>query len=150
MARGLYHVPRRHPIVGLTALGVSMIVKALARKTGARFQEAGACAANLLELSDQVPAKVVFLTDGRSKRIRIGKMGITLKRTTPRNMATAGRTSGLVIQALRYIGKTRVTDDTVRRLARVLPPRDRRRLLKDAVHAPAWVADVMQRVAANG
>ena len=76
VSRGLYDVPRQHPIVGTTAPSVDKTARALAGKAGARLQPTGAYAANLLGLSDQVPAKVVFLTDGRSKRIQLGKLDI--------------------------------------------------------------------------
>jgi hypothetical protein len=105
VARGLYDVPHQHPIVGLTAPNIDSVAKALAGKTGTRLQPTGAYAANLLGLSDQVPAKVVFLTDGRSKRVRLGKLDISLKQTSPRLMATAGSISGLVIHALRYLAR---------------------------------------------
>lgn len=148
-ARGLYDVPRQHPIVGLTAPSVDKVAKALAGKAGSRLQPTGAYAANLLGLSDQVPAKVVFLTDGRSKRVRLGKLDIVLKQTSPRSMATAGRISGLVIQALRYLGKTHVNDDTAQRLDRRLSADDRKQLLKDVAYAPAWIRDIMRRLAAK-
>ena len=147
VARGLYDVPRQHPIVGTSAPSVDKVAGALAGKAGTRLQPTGAYAANLLGLSDQVPAKVVFLTDGRSKRVRLGNLDIVLKQTSPRNMATAGRISGLVIQALRYLGKTHVNGDTVRRLDRKLSPDDRKQLSKDLAYAPAWVANIMRRLA---
>ena len=146
VAHGVYDVPRHHPIVGPTAPSTDMVAKALAGKAGTRLQPTGAYAANLLGLSDQVPAKVVFLTDGRTKHVRLGKLDIALKKTSPRNMATAGKISGLVIQALRYLGKTHVNDNTVKRLDRRLSPRDRRQLLKDVAYAPAWIADIMRRL----
>ncbi len=122
------------------------IASALSGKAGIRLQPTGAYAANLLGLSDQVPAKVIFLTDGRSKRVRLGKLDIVLKQTSPRNMATAGRVSGLVIQALRYLGKTHVKGDTVKRLDRKLSPDDRKQLSKDLAYAPAWIGDIMRRL----
>jgi hypothetical protein len=149
VARGLYDIPRWHPIVGLTAPSVDKIAKALAGKGGTRLQPTGAYAANLLGLSDQVPAKVVFLTDGRSKRVRIDKLEIALKQTSPRIMATAGSISGLVIQALRYLGKAHVNEDTVKRLDRKLSADDRKQLAKDGGYAPAWIGDIMRRLAAK-
>ena len=149
VARGLYDVPRQHPIVGTTAPSVDKVAKALAGKAGTRLQPIGAYAANLLGLSDQVPAKVVFLTDGRSKRVRLGKLDIVLKQTSPRSMATAGRISGLVIQALRFLGKAHVDNDTVKRLDRRLSPDDRKQLSKDMAYAPAWIRDIMRRLTAK-
>lgn len=150
VARGLYDVPMKHPLVGLTAPSIDQVAKAVAEKNGTRLQPTGAYAANLLGLSDQVPAKVVFLTDGRSKRIEMGKLTIALKQTSPRIMATAGTISGSVIQALRYLGKAHVTEETVKRLDRRLSPDDRKQLLKDLAYAPAWIALIMRKLAALG
>lgn len=150
LARGLYDVPKRHPLVGLTAPSIDQVAKAIAGKSGTRLQPTGAYAANLLGLSEQVPAKVVFLTDGRSKRIQLGKLTIALKQTSPRIMATAGTISGFIIQALRYLGKDHVTNETVKRLDRRLSPDDRKQLLKDLAYAPAWIALIMRKLAAHG
>jgi hypothetical protein len=123
------------------------IAHALAEKDGSRIQPSGAYAANLLGLSEQVPAKVVFLTDATDRRITVGRQEIILKHTTPKNMATADRTSGLVIQALRYLGKEHVDDAVIGRLARRLTADDRRQLLKDIRHAPAWIGAIFRRLA---
>ncbi len=149
VGHGLYDVPQQHPIVGTTAPSIEMFAKAMAGKVATRLQPTGAYAANLLGLSDQVPAKVVFLTDGRGKRVRLGKLEIVLKQTSPRNMATAGTVSGSVIQALRYLGKDHVNDDTVKRLDRRLSADDRKQLRKDLVYAPAWIGEIMRRLAAS-
>jgi len=44
------------------------VASALAGRDGARLQASGAHAPNLLGLSDQVPVRLTFLTDGRSRR----------------------------------------------------------------------------------
>lgn len=147
VGRGLYDVPKQHPIVGTVVPSIDQVAKAVAGKSGIRLQPTGAYAANLLGLSDQVPAKIVFLTVGRSKRIRLGKQNIVLRQTSPRMMATAGTVSGMVIQALRYLGKAHVTDDTVKRLDQRLSVDDRKQLLKDMAYAPGWIAEIMHRLA---
>jgi len=91
--------------------------------------------------------KIVYLTDGRSRTVQIGKKQIILKRTTPRNMATAGRISGLVIQALRHLGRQHVDDDVIAQLDRRLDADARKQLLKDIRYAPTWIADIMRRLA---
>lgn len=146
LATGLYDYPRRHPKLGTLAPSPDQIAEALARRDGARIQPTGAYAANLLGLSEQVPARVEFLTDAGSRRVRVGWQQIILKRTTTRNMATAGRISGLVIQALRYMGKTHVDDRVIGILDRQLSDGDRRQLVKDARYAPAWIATIMRRL----
>lgn len=147
LSRGLYLYPKTHPKLGVLSPTPDQIAQALAGRDDLRIQPSGAYAANLLGLSEQVPAKVVFLTDGTNRKIKVGNQEIILKRTTPRNMATAGRTSGLVIQALRYLGKDHVDDAVVGTLAERLSPDDRRQLIKDIRHAPAWIGAIFRRLA---
>ncbi len=147
LARGLYLYPETHPQLGVLSPTPNQIAQALAGKDDLRIQPSGAYAANLLGLSEQVPAKVVFLTDGTNRTIKVGNQEIILKQTTPKNMATAGRTSGLVIQALRYLGREHVDDCVIDRLAARLDPDDRRQLLKDIRHAPAWIGEIFRRLA---
>lgn len=99
LARGVYDFPEQHPVLGPLSPSADTVAAALAGRDRTRLQPAGAYAANALGLSEQVPAKTVFLTDGPSRTVKIGPMTIQLRRTTPRNMAAAGRLSGLVIQA---------------------------------------------------
>ncbi|NLE39700.1 MAG: hypothetical protein GX621_16905 [Pirellulaceae bacterium] len=147
LSRGLYDYPIRHPVMGDLSPTPDRIATALAGKDHLRIQPSGAYAANLLGLSNQVPAKVVFLTDGIDRRITVGRQEIILKRTTPKNMATAGRISGLVIQALRWLGKDHVDDATLDALARRLDKDARRLLLRDIRYAPAWIGAVFRRLA---
>ena len=146
LARGLYDYPRTDPKLGMLTPSPDAVARALAGRDAVRLQPSGGYAANILGLSTQIPMKIVYLTDGRSRTVQIGKKQIILKRTTPRNMATAGRISGLVIQALRHIGRQHVDDDVIAQLDRRLDADARKRLLKDVRFAPAWIADIMRRL----
>ncbi len=147
LARGLYDYPKTHPKLGPLAPTPDQIARALAGRDKLRIQPSGAYAANLLGLSLQVPAKVIFLTDGVNRTVRVGNQIITLKQTTPKNMATAGRVSGLVIQALRHIGKENVDATVIERLDKQLTQQDRETLMKDIRLAPAWIGDIFRRLA---
>jgi hypothetical protein len=146
LARGLYDYPRTDPDIGPLSPTTDAIVKALKGRDKILLQPSGGYAANLLGLSDQVPMKIVFLSDGPARRVQLGKQVIMLKHTTPRAMATAGRVSGLVIQALRHIGQRNVDDAIVARLQKRLSADDRRQLLRDIRYAPAWIAAILRRV----
>jgi len=150
LARGLYEVPRTHPKLGKLAPSTEAIAEALAGRHAIRLQPTGAYAANVLGLSDQVPVRMVFLTDGPTRRVKIGRREIVLKRTTPRNMATAGGTGGIVIQALRWLGQRHVDEKVISRLRGDLKPEDRAALVKDAHLAPAWIGAIFHRLAAEG
>ena len=149
LARGVYDYPKIDPELGLLEPSTDDIAQALAGRDATRLQPSGAYAANLLGLSTQVPTKIVYLTDGRPRTVQIGKRQITLKQTTPRNMATAGKISGLVIQALRHLGSRDVDAATIEAVKKRLSASDRKRLLADIRHAPAWIADIIRKVAAE-
>ncbi|MDV6034089.1 MAG: hypothetical protein F9B45_29145 [Phycisphaera sp. RhM] len=147
ISRGLYDYPSRHPKLGELAATPEQIAKALAGKEHAKLQPTGAYAANLLGLSLQVPAKVEFLTDGRSRTVKVGNQTIKLKQTTPKNMAAADRITGLIIQALRFIGRDNVNSSVISKLAERLSAEDRQTLIRDIKLAPAWIADVFRTLA---
>ena len=147
LARGLYDRPKRHPVLGELSPSVEAVAKALAGRDHVRLQPFGGYAANLLRLSEQVPARVVFLTDGKPRKIRFGRQVIELRRAMPSMMAAAGRTTGLVIAGLRFIGKANISSDRVAHLRKLLSTKDRRRLLKDILLAPAWMHPYFRSIA---
>jgi predicted transcriptional regulator of viral defense system len=147
LARGLYEYPRTHPQLGTLSPNLEKAAKALAGKHQIRLQPEGAYAANLLGLSEQVPARIVFLTDGPSRTVKIGRQEIHLRRTTPRNMAAAGRLSGLLMQAFRSLGRQHVTKQRLARLKQTLPAQERKKLIKDLPLAPAWMHPFFRELA---
>lgn len=151
LSRGIYDYPRRNERLGITiSPAPEDVVHAVARRNASRVQVSGANAANALGLSTQVPAQIVYLTDGASRRIQVGGQVVELRHTTPRNLATAGKISGTVIQALRYLGREQVNERTVQHLQRVLSERDKQILRRDRVHAPGWMQPVLLEVAGGG
>lgn len=149
LARGIYDYPKQHPKLGNLLPSADTIAQALAGRDLARLQPAGAYAANILGLTEQVPAKMVFLTDSMSRTAKIGPLTIQLRQTTPRNMAAAGRLSGLLIQALRELGKEHITQARIQHLRRTIPTSKRRELLKDIKLAPAWMHPILRNLAAD-
>lgn len=147
LARGLYDYPKTHPVIGTLAPSPDAIAKALVGRHNIRLLPSGAYAANLLGLSEQVPAKIVFLTDGPSRTVRVGDQEIHLKQTTPRTVGPAGRTSGLVIQALRHLGQQHVDDAVIQSLRHKLRADDKKQLLEDLGSAPAWVRAHLRTIA---
>ena len=146
LARGLYDYPKIHPDLGELPANYENVAKALAGRDCLKIQSSGAYAANLLGLNEQVPAKIVFLTDGPNRTVHINKQQIVLRRTTPKNMATAGRISGLVIQALRYMGKNHIDDKTIGILRNRLSQKDKRLLISDIRYAPAWIGEIFRQL----
>ena len=147
LSRGVYDKPRHDDLLGTLWPSVETIVKAIAGKDKLRTQPTGVYAANMLGLSEQVPAKVVLLTDGMSRTVQAGPMQIRLQRTTPRQMAAAGRLSGLLIQAFKSMGVKHITPAHIERLRKNIPAVERAKVMKDLALAPAWMRPLMRQVA---
>ena len=138
LARGLYDFPKVHPKLGALSPTPDDVARALARETGSQAQIAGAHAANALGLSMQVPAKSLYLTDGPSRRIVLGKRVVDLRHASPKHLIAPGSPAGTVVQALRHVGPMRAAD--VAQIAtRRLSTSDKRVLASSAVRAPAWM-----------
>ncbi|MGI6393988.1 MAG: DUF6088 family protein [bacterium] len=146
LSRGLYDLPKKHPVMGELFPSPEAIAKAISERDSIKILPSGAYAANLLGLSTQVPAQIVFLTDGASRTIKIQGYTIKFRRTTPKNMAVAGRISGLVIQALKHIGKDHIDQSVLETLKNKLSDSDKEQLSKDLVFAPAWIGEIIKNI----
>jgi hypothetical protein len=146
LARGIYDLPKQHAVLGSLPPDLHRVAHAIARARGSRLQISGAQAANALGLSTQVPAQLVYLTDGPSRTVRIGNRRIQFRHVAPRTLAGAGTPAGTVVQALRYLGRGSMTDETVARVSRVLDRTDRAALRAHAVHAPAWMRTALRQI----
>jgi hypothetical protein len=93
----------------------------------------------------QVPARPVYLTDGPSRRIQVGSQTIYLRHT--RRFVGGGSTSKLVLHALSYLGRARVDDGVIAKLARSLSKHDKDALMQDSKHASTWMQPVLNRLA---
>ena len=83
LARGLYDYPVNDPVLGTVAPSADAIARALVARDAIRMQPSGAYAASVLGLSNQVPSRIVFLTDGPARKVKIWKREIILRRGSP-------------------------------------------------------------------
>jgi len=149
ISRGLYEYPKKHPSIGLLSPNPNKIAKAIQIRDAIRIQPSGAYAANMLGLSDQIPAKIVFITDGTGRRLKIGNQEILLKKTTPRNLAAFEKGSGILIQALRFIGKNQITRFHIEHLKNNLDDTAKAQLQKDRIFAPEWMHPIIDSIAGD-
>ncbi len=145
LSRGLYEYPKKHPTIGFLSPDPDKIAEAISVRDAIRIRPSGAFAANILGLSNQVPAKIVFLTDGSGRRIKIGPREIIFKRTTPRNMAAA-KSSGTLILALKYIGKEQISQDHIKHFRESLSTHIKMKLKKDSIYAPGWICPIIDEI----
>lgn len=147
VATGLYDFPRKdEELGGKLSPDINHVARAIARKNGVRIQPSGAQAANLLGLSTQVPAQVVYLTNGKSRTVDVANRTLIFKRAEPREMQPGSDMGILVTQALRYMGRDQVDKDVIDYLRRQLSDSDRKKLLKDARYLEDWIWEAVRSI----
>ena len=150
IGRGLYDVPEYSELLQTVLSPHSHeIARAVARKFGWRIVPTGAQAANMLNLSTQVPMKMVYLSDGPTKEMTFEKRTIYFKKTAPKKLA-ASELGGLLINAFQYLGKNQVTTEVIAGLNRRFDAEQKRQLLEDARFAPDWVYEAIKKICAEG
>jgi predicted transcriptional regulator of viral defense system len=145
LAHGIYLYPKKDSELGVLFPSTEEIAKAIARRDKARIVPSGVQALNKLGLSTQVPLKVVYLTDGAARSIKVGKRTITFKKTSPKNLLAKGEISSLVIQALKTIGLNKVDTDTLKKLQIILKKETKKNIRHDAKLAPAWINKIVMQ-----
>jgi hypothetical protein len=105
-------------------------------------------AAIALGLSTQVPAQIVYLTDGSSRKIKVGNQIIHFKHAGSRALLGAGTSAGVVLQAIRAFGPDHLTAAVIQKLKRNLPPDAKSDLKKLARHVPNWMAPAIDAITA--
>ena len=93
--------------------------------------------------------RVVFLTDGHSRKVKVGSTEILLRHSSTRFLSTRTQIGGLIIQALRYLGKDHVGDREYTILRKRVPAEARKEMLTDIRRAPVWIANIMRKLASE-
>ncbi|ADO76136.1 conserved uncharacterized protein [Stigmatella aurantiaca DW4/3-1] len=137
--RGVYVRPVETRF-GVRPPSVSKAVEALAFLKGEKLAPHGAASANALGLTTQIPVRTVYLTSGRSRRLRLGAQELELRHVPSWQLALAHRPAGQVIRALAWLGPeegpTRLPS-----LGRALSPSDLQELASMRGQIPSWMAD---------
>ncbi len=144
LAQGIYLYPKIDKELGILYPSTEEIAVAIAKRDKATIIPTGVYALNALGLSTQIPLKTVFLTNGAARIINIGKRTIRFKKTTPKNLATKGKISQLVIQALKTIGQDNLEADMLGKIQVVLQKEKPEIRLSDAKLAPAWINKILK------
>ncbi|OGT44905.1 MAG: hypothetical protein A3E82_03050 [Gammaproteobacteria bacterium RIFCSPHIGHO2_12_FULL_38_11] len=124
------------------------VAKAISKNADSKIQVSGAKALHLLGLTTQVPAQTVYLTDGQSKNIQIGQTILTLKHASSKVMAGAGSKAGVVLQAIRHLGKNHINDRIFDQLSQQLNRHDKQMLRRIVRFAPYWTKPALDKLLA--
>ena len=145
IAKGIYVRPKISKYLGEVLPTIEDIAKAIARRDRIKIIPTGTSALHTLGLSTQMPMKLVYLTDGAPREINIGNRSLKLKKTTPKNLLAKGKISGLVIQALKEIGKENLRQSDKKKIFDLLMKENPKNIAHDMQLAPYWIRIIMQR-----
>ena len=133
--------------------------KAIMRYDGHKIMMTGAVAANSLHFSTQVPARIVYITDGPSRieKIPNGKStwNIEFQHADDDVMCWARHPAAIVIQALLWMGETTVAanhDEFLHRLREsswrndTIPAAVKKDLQDNMGQVPGWMQPFIQQV----
>ncbi|WP_321287716.1 DUF6088 family protein [uncultured Sunxiuqinia sp.] len=147
LSNGIYLYPKISKHIGIIYPSIEEIAKAIARKEKARLIPTGVFALNKLGLSTQVPMKVVFLTDGAPRVVKVGKKAtVHFKKTVAKYLAFKGSISTLVVFALKEIGKGNATETELQKIKEALINETPENITHDAVLAPEWIAEILLKL----
>ena len=148
VAQGIYCYPKIDEKCesGFITPSVEEIAEGIANRDKVRIASTGAYAMILLGLSSQMPSDIVFVTDGSSRKVSLGKgKSIMFKHTSEmRTFAYRSRLMLLIVMALREIGERNVTEQQMNIIKCHLKKVPTNDFQKDILLAPIWVRKKMQ------
>ena len=138
VARGTYVAPISSRF-GLRAPAPESVVKAMASQSGEVVAPHGAAAAHALGLTQHVPIREVYVTSGRTRKLRLGRSEVLVRHVPCWMLALGDRPAGAAVRALQWMGKTHA-GESLETLRRTLPPSEWNALVSSRAALPSWMA----------
>lgn len=143
---GLFVKPTTSKLLNKTVSpSLDKVAQAIARKDNAKITPTGVFAMYALGLSTQIPLNIVYLTDGKARKIKVGKSAIVFKKTSPKKLALKGKISKLAILAMSEIGKEKLRPNEIDKIIKALKNEDIKHLQHDLLLAPQWIAETITK-----
>ncbi len=148
-AKGIYYVPLYDKWDGsLREPSLDDIALKIAQRDNARVIPTGTYALNKLGLSTQVPANIIYITDGSARQIKFGEgKSITFRHSNDlSNFAYQSKLMQLAVIAMREIGEKMITEEQKEQLKNLITEHvSEQDFMHDIVLAPTWIKTIMQR-----
>jgi hypothetical protein len=148
VCRGTYVAPVASRF-GVRSPAPEKVVQSMASQRGDTVVPHGAAAANALGLTQQVPIREVFLTSGRSHKLKLGRTEVLVKHV-PRWMLSLGASqAGAAVRALAWMGRPHVSE-SLAALRQKLPLAEWGTLASSRATLPSWMAQAIGEEIARG
>ena len=128
---------------------VEKVVASLSELWGETIVPCGGAAANVLGLTTQVPVRSVYLTSGPNRKLTLSELTVELRHAPRWQLAAPHRPAGEAVRALSWLGPDEV-EDGLDVIGRKLSAEDLQELAASRAVMPAWIAEPVSAMVANG
>ena len=146
--RGVYMKPRYSMLLNRSVPPrEDAVAKAIARNYGWTIVPCGDTALNMLGLSTQIPAVWLYVSDGPYKTYETDGIRFQFKHTDRKNeLIGVSKTTALIIQALRALGKEQIDSQTISALSKKLNAAEKQQVLKESRYITAWIYEAIKEI----
>jgi hypothetical protein len=124
---------------GTRAPSAEKVVECIAATRAETVVAHGAAAANSLGLTTQVPTKLVYLTSGKSRSLKLGAQVVEMKHAPQWMLLPSHPAAGEAVRALAWIGEHRASE-ALTTLKHTLPPSTVNELIAVRPALPGWLS----------
>lgn len=143
--RGLYRKPRRSAFLDKPVpASPNEIAEALARKFEWRIAPYGDTALNQLGVDPQVPSIVRYVSDGPYRTYQYGPYAIEFRHSANRDLSSLSPVAATVVQALKALGKDRLTEEALDAISSRLDDSQLEKLASETRNTTSWVRDAIK------
>lgn len=147
VCRGIYDYPKYSEFLKQDlSPDIDQVARAFARKFNWRIEILGDTALNMLGLSTQVVAKYVYLSDGPNRTYGILGTTLEFKKSSLKNIGFKYKESSLIVQALKTLGKERISDDVIETIRKRVEPKMYSKILKDTQSSTVWIYEAIKQI----
>ena len=87
-----------------------------------------------------------YISDGPYKTYELNSTTIEFKHRTNKEITGLSYMTALVIQALKTLGKTNVTDETISVLSQKLSAEEKEALLQESAESTDWIYETIKKI----
>ena len=144
---GVYYKPVYSKLTGeLLPVNIDKVASYLAERYGWTIIPSEELALNYFGLSTQVPAKYVYLSSGPYRDFLINDTMLSFKHTANRNLLNMSKTSAILVQALRGLGKGNINENDIEAIRSALDKEEIYEATKETKNVSAWINQEVKRI----
>ena len=148
VSRGIYDYPKYSELLQKElSPDIEQVARAIGRKFNWRIEVSGESALNILNLSTQIQAKYIYLSDGPNKSYKLfNDVEIEFKKSVLKDIGFRYKESSLIVQALKSLGKEHITDEIIEKIKEQIEPKMYEKILKDTQSTTVWVYEIIKQI----